>query len=182
MKKDIGAGKLALYPTPAVVVGAMVDGKPNWLLVAHVGIVTHSKLMLSMFGKHFTNAGVRETGVLSVNVVDEALLPKADFVGSVSGAKQDKSDAFEWHVGENGAPVIDEAPLYMECRVEQTVEVDGFDNFVCSIDATCVEEEYLDEKGKVDYGKLKPVLFEMPGYTYLRCGERIGRCLKLDGE
>lgn len=34
MKKNIGNG-LALYPTPLVVVGAMVDGKPNWLLVGH---------------------------------------------------------------------------------------------------------------------------------------------------
>lgn len=29
MKKDIG-NSLALYPTPLVVVGAVVEGKPNW--------------------------------------------------------------------------------------------------------------------------------------------------------
>ena len=43
MKKNIGA-TLALYPCPVVVVGAMVDGKPNWTLVAHAGIVAHSHL------------------------------------------------------------------------------------------------------------------------------------------
>ena len=34
-KKNLGA-VLALYPTPVTVVGAMVAGKPNWMLVAHV--------------------------------------------------------------------------------------------------------------------------------------------------
>ena len=38
MKKDIGA-VLGLYPTPLVVVGAMVEGRANWMLVGHVGII-----------------------------------------------------------------------------------------------------------------------------------------------
>lgn len=47
MKKNIGAS-LALYPCPAVVIGAMVDGKPSWTLVAHAGTVAHSHLMVSL--------------------------------------------------------------------------------------------------------------------------------------
>ncbi len=57
MKKNIG-NTLALYPTPAVVVGTEVRGKVNWLLVAHVGIIGHDRIMLSMFKKHYTNEGV----------------------------------------------------------------------------------------------------------------------------
>lgn len=38
MKKNIG-NALALYPTPLVVVGTMVNGKPNWVLVGHLGIM-----------------------------------------------------------------------------------------------------------------------------------------------
>ncbi len=43
MKKNIGA-TLALYPSPVIVVGAMVDGKPNWTLVAHAGTVDTATL------------------------------------------------------------------------------------------------------------------------------------------
>ena len=43
MKKNIGA-TLALYPAP-VVVGATVDGKPTWTLVAHAGTMAHSHLI-----------------------------------------------------------------------------------------------------------------------------------------
>lgn len=50
-------------------------------------------------------------------LIDEAMLPKADYVGSSSGAKTDKSEVFAWHEGENGTPIIDEAPLVLECSV-----------------------------------------------------------------
>lgn len=73
MKKNIG-NVLALYPTPAVVVGTEVNGKVNWLLVAHVGIIGHDRIMLSLFKKHYTNEGIRQTGKVSVNMVNEAML------------------------------------------------------------------------------------------------------------
>ncbi|MCB5724948.1 hypothetical protein [Mitsuokella jalaludinii] len=41
MKKNTGKA-LALYPVPLIVAGRMVDGKPDWTLVAHAGIMcTH---------------------------------------------------------------------------------------------------------------------------------------------
>ena len=46
-KKNIGA-TLALYPCPVIVVGAMVNDKPTWTLVAHAGTVAHSHLMVSL--------------------------------------------------------------------------------------------------------------------------------------
>lgn len=47
MKKNTGA-QLALHPSPVIVVGAMVDEKPNWTLAAHAGVMAHSHLMRSM--------------------------------------------------------------------------------------------------------------------------------------
>ena len=178
MKKNIGS-VLGLYPTPLVVVGAMVEGKANWTLVGHLGIIGHNRIMVSMAAAHHSNKGIKESKVLSVNIVDEAMLSKADYVGSVSGAKTDKSDVFAHHIGENGAPVIDESPLTMECSVEDIYETPNFESFILSITGTFVEERDLNEAGKIDYTKLKPVLFEMPGYTYLKTGETLGKCLKL---
>ena len=70
MKKDLGS-VLALYPTPLVVVGTMVNGKANWVLVGHVGIMGHDHIMVSLAKPHYTNQGIRETKALSVNIVDE---------------------------------------------------------------------------------------------------------------
>lgn len=178
MKKNIGS-VLALYPTPAVVVGSMNGEKPNWLMIGHLGIIGHDRILISMHKAHFSNKLIIAEKKLSVNVVDEAMLPRADYAGTVSGAAEDKSGLFTWSAGEGGAPVIDESPLAMECEVVDNYETGTFDNFICKVTATYADESALDDKGKIDYGKLKPVLFEMPTYSYLRTGNVVGKCRTL---
>ena len=171
-KKNLG-NLLALYPKPMTVVGAEVEGKVNWLVVGHTGVISMSK-------SHYTNQGIKDSKRLSVNLVSREILPKADYVGSVSGATVNKSEVFAYHIGENGTPVIDASPLTMECEVVDIYETEGFDNFICAIVNTYAAPEVLDNNGKLDYTKLKPVLFEFPTYSYLATGEIIGKCLNLD--
>ena len=178
MKKNIGS-KLALYPTPVTVVGTMMEDKPTWLLVAHIGIVSHDRILISCAKAHYTNKGICETGKVSVNLVDEALLSKADYVGTVSGSKIDKSQVFEYEMGEAGTPIITASPLVMECSVEETVEIGNFENFILKIDHNYAEENVIAENGKIDYEQLKPVLFEMPTYKYLATGKVLGDCMKM---
>lgn len=178
-KKNIG-NKLALYPMPVTVVGAEVNGKANWLIVAHVGIIGHDRILVSMSKSHYTNQGIRRSKKLSINLVSREMLPEADYAGSVSGAGVDKSEVFAYHIGENGTPVIDASPLTMECDVVDIYETDGFDNFICSLANTYAAPNMLDDKGKLDYTRLKPVLFEFPTYSYIATGEVIGKCLNLD--
>lgn len=177
MKKQIG-NTLALYPTPLVVVGTMLDAKPNWLLVGHLGIIGHDHVMVSLAAAHYTNAGIKASKSLSINIVDEALLKKADYVGCVSGSKTDKSEVFAYH----GAPVIDESPVSMACVVEDVYETAGFESFICTIAATYAEDSVLTSEGKLDYRALKPVLFQMPTYEYLKTGEIIGKCMTMGKE
>ena len=159
MKKQIG-NAMALYPTPLVVVGAMVNGKPNWVLVGHVGIIGHDRVLVSLAKPHYTNQGI-----------------KADRAGCVSGASTDKSGLFAYTVDDDGVPMIDQAPVVMSCTVEDIYETDGFESFICKIDRTFAEESVLNQDGKIDYYVLKPVLFEMPTYEYLAAGEVIGKCM-----
>lgn len=178
-KQNIG-NLLALYPKPMTVVGAEVEGKVNWLVVGHTGIIGHDRILLSMSKSHYTNQGIRKSKKLSVSLVSREMLPKADYVGSVSGASVDKSEVFEYHIGENGTPVIDISPLTMECNVVDIYETEGFDNFICSVVNTYVSPDVLGDNGKLDYTRMKPVLFDFPTYSYLATGEVIGKCLQLD--
>ena len=73
--------------------------------------------------------------------------------------------------------MIDAAPVSMSCTVEDIYETEGFESFICKIAATYAEESVLTPEGKIDYHTLKPVLFEMPAYEYLRTGEVIGKCM-----
>ena len=181
MKKNIG-NTLALYPTPLVVVGAMVNGKPNWLLVGPLGIMGHDHVLVSLAKAHYTNQGIKESKKLSINIVDEALLAKAARSGCVSGSKEDKSELFDFMLADGGVPMISQSPVVMECSVEDIYETKGFDNFICTIDNTYAEETVLTEDGKLDYRTLKPVLFEMLTYEYLRTGDVLGKCMSFGKE
>lgn len=176
MKKNIGS-QLALYPTPVTVIGAMNGVKPTWTLVAHVGIIGHDHVLVSLAAPHFINHCIKENQKLSINIVDEELLAQADYSGAVSGAKEDKGELFSYEMGVAGTPVIEKAPLAMECTVVDIYNTKGFESFICTIDNTFVEEEHLNEDGKINYQTLKPVLFEFPTYEYLKTGEVIGKCL-----
>ena len=178
-KKNMGS-LLALYLKPMTVVGAEVNGKVNWLVVGHTGIIGHDRVMVSLSKNHYTNQGIRKGKKLSINLVSQQMLDKADYVGSVSGAETDKSQVFAYHMGEYGTPVIDEAPITMECKVEDIYKTEGFESFICSIVNTYASDGVLDKEGKLDYTQLKPVLFEFPTYSYLATGEIIGKCLNLD--
>lgn len=178
-KKNIGA-TLALYPSPLIVVGAMVNGKPTWTLAAHAGTVAHSHLMISLVQAHYINQGIRDTKKVSVNVVDESWLAKADKMGTTSGNKVDKSEAFAWTMGENGAPLIDEAKVSVECEVDGNYELENFDNFICKILATYADETVLNDKDKINYHVFKPVLFEFPTYEYFVTGDKVGDCAKMN--
>ena len=141
MKKNIGA-QLALYPAPVIVVGAIVNDKPTWTLVAHAGTMAYSHLMVSLVHAHYINQEIIESKKLSVNIVDEAWLKEADRMGVISGNKEDKSESFVYTIGENGALLIDDAKVSIECEVDGNYELENFDNFVCKIVATYAKKVF----------------------------------------
>ena len=101
MKKTLG-GINVLYPTPTTIVGAIVDGKPNFITIAHIGIVNHAKpylISLSMAKPHSSNIGIKENKAFSVNIPSENLVVETDYVGLVSGKKTDKADALRRAAG-----------------------------------------------------------------------------------
>lgn len=176
MKKNIGS-QLALYPAPVTVIGAMNKNQPTWTLVAHTGTIGHDRVLVSLASSHFINEAIKKTKKLSINIVDETILPQADYAGSVSGAKEDKSELFAYEVSDSTVPMISTAPLTMECTVVDIYNSPGFESFICTIDATYVEEKHLNAAGKIEYRSLKPVLFEFPTYEYFKMGDVIGKCL-----
>ena len=92
-KKNLG-NPLALYPEPTTVARAEIERKANQLAVEHTGVIGHDRIPVSLSKSHYTNQGIKKAKRLFVNLVSRDMLPKADHVGSVSGATVDKSEAF----------------------------------------------------------------------------------------
>ncbi len=158
MKVDLGV-RDCLYPSPTTLVGALVDGKPNYATVAHVGIVAYVAVSLSMGKMHHTNIGIRANGTFSVNIPSTDMAAETDYCGLVSGRDVDKSSLFQNFCGKlDTAPMIGECPVSMECRLVETVDFRTHDVFIGEIVATYCEESCLSD-GMIDLTKVKPILF-----------------------
>ena len=168
-----------LYPTPTTIVGAIVDGKPNFITIAHIGIVNHAKpylISLSMAKPHYTNAGIKENKAFSVNIPSENLVVETDYVGLVSGKKTDKSEVFEIFYGNlKKAPMIKLCPINMECRLYDIYDTPTHDLFVGEIIETYADESVLKD-GKVDLAMAKPLLFDMSSIQYWSIGKALANC------
>ncbi len=169
----------ALYPMPATLVGAMVDGRPNFLAVAHVGILNNAPpqyLTASLKKFRHTSRGIRETGTFSICLPSKGMVVAADYCGIVSGAKVDKSRIFDVFFGETQtAPMIRECPVNMELRLHQVIDLPAHEVFVGELVATHADAAVLDG-GKIDLEKAKPFLFDYSSGWYFSLGEPLAPC------
>ena len=172
MKEKLGP-KLSMYPSLTTLVGAKVDGRPNFLPIAHVGIADMSTLTLGINRAHYTNKGIKENKTFSVNIPSESLVKKTDYCGLVSGKRVDKSGLFKVFYGELGnAPMIEECAVNMECKLIQTVDMPEHELFIGKVVQTYASKEYMTGKA-VDITKVKPLLFNMWDRGYYQLGPKL---------
>jgi flavin reductase (DIM6/NTAB) family NADH-FMN oxidoreductase RutF len=178
MKNKLGPLN-CMYPMPITVVGANVNGKPNYLAVAHVGIMnfgTPHYISIGSNKSHKTNEGIKENGTFSVNIPSEDQVVETDYIGIVSGNKVDKSAVFKSFYGElKNTPMASECQVNMECRLYQTLDFKTHDVFVGEIVASYCDGEVMSE-GKVDLEKVRPMLFDMFSKRYWKLGEPFADC------
>ena len=165
-----------VYPMPMTLVGAVVDGRPNFLAAAWVTRVNFKPPMIMVaLGDHYTNAGIDANGAFSVNVPDVALMEKTDYCGIVSGRKVDKSKLFDVFYGSlTSAPLIRECPVCMACRLNQAVKLPFDTLYIGDIVDVYTEERFLTG-GKPDIQKIDPFTLTMPDNRYWRVGAEAGR-------
>ncbi|MFX1252773.1 MAG: flavin reductase family protein [Promethearchaeota archaeon] len=181
MKKNLGQ-KNVLYPMPTTLIGALVNGKPNFITIAHVGIFTHTHISLGINKSHYTNQGIKESMSFSVNLPSENMVKITDYCGIVSGKKADKSGLFEIFYGElKNAPMIKECPVSMECKVTEILDYKTHDVFVGEIINTYCDEDIATERA-VDLTKIKPLLFDMSSRNYFKLGEPFAKCWNIGKE
>ncbi len=178
MKTKLGPAN-ALYPSLTTIVGAVVDGRPNFLTVAHVGIMNHGQpqyLSVGINKGHWSGRGIREHREFSINIPGQDLMAETDYVGLVSGRNTDKSGVFELFAGElEHAPLIAGCPVCMELRLDRVVDFPSHEVFVGEIVNTYAEEEVL-AGGKIDLARVRPLLFDFSSVQYWSLGEKLGPC------
>lgn len=166
----------ALYPMPTTLVGATVNQKPNFLAVAHVGILDHTHLSIGLAKVHYTNAGIHENRTFSICIPPETLMKETDYCGIMTGKKTDKAALFDLFYGElETAPMIRQCPVNMELRLHQVLDFPNHDIFIGELVQTHADESVLTD-GKIDMAGLKPLLFDMASKKYWALGPSVGNC------
>jgi flavin reductase (DIM6/NTAB) family NADH-FMN oxidoreductase RutF len=169
----------ALYPMPTTLVGATVNGKPNFLAVAHAGILNHGTpqyLSIGLAKFHYTNAGIHENRTFSICLPSSNLMVETDYCGIMTGKNTDKAALFDVFHGElKTAPMIRQCPVNMEMKLHRVLDFDTHDIFVGELTQTFADEAVLTE-GKIDITAVNPLLFDMASVKYWALGESLGNC------
>ena len=176
MKKNLGnAGEL--FPQSVFIVGSYDEnGVPNAMNVAWGGECTRHEIAINI-GDHKTTENILAKGAFTVAPADRAHVAEADYFGMATGRKVNKASASGLTFTRSqfvDAPVIEEFPLTMECRVVDVQDWGGEKRFIGEIVNTQVDEAILDESGRVDFGKFQPIVYDSTRRIYRVVGEEVG--------
>lgn len=170
-----------IVPMPTVLVGAYVDGKPNFLAAAFVGLANFKPPIIAcgLNPNHHTSKGIAETGVFSINLPHEGMVEATDWCGIFSGKNVDKSAVFETFRGDTlQTPMITACRLTAECKVIQTVPFAIDTVYFAEIVSVHVDEAAL-VNGNPDWETIAPLLFTFPDKGYWKLGDFVAEAWKV---
>ena len=176
MRKNFGA-KPILYPQPVFILAAYgSDGTPNCMNAAWGGISDDQEVSVCISAGHKTTANILHSKAFTISMATADQLVACDYVGITSGNRvPDKFARAGFHASASefvNAPLIDELPMAMEC------ELVSYDPDSCRLVGRIVnvsaDESVLNEQGKVDPAKLRPITFDPMNNAYLELGGKVG--------
>lgn len=176
MRKNFGT-KPAMYPMPVLMIATYnEDGTANVMNAAWGGISEENEISICVDNSHRTAKNVVAKGAFTVSMATADYVAACDYVGIVSGNKEpNKVEKAGFHTTKSAfvdAPLIDELPMALECKLisydEETCRLVG------EIVNVCAEECVLNEQGNVDPAKLRPITYDPMNKAYLVLGEKVG--------
>ncbi len=169
----------ALYPMPTTLVGTVVEEKPNFLAVAHVGILNHGTpqyLSIGLHKSHYSNAGIHANRTFSICLPSVELMVATDYCGIMTGKRTDKAALFDVFFGQlQTAPMIRECPVNMELKLHDVLDFNAHEIFIGELVQTYASDD-VHRSGVIDVAQLKPLLFDMASKQYWSLGRALGQC------
>jgi flavin reductase (DIM6/NTAB) family NADH-FMN oxidoreductase RutF len=172
----ITLGPMPYLPVlPTVLVGANVDGKPNYMTAAWatVACMVPPMVCVAVNKGRYTAKGIDENGTFSLNIPSVNQMIPADHCGLVSGEKEDKSGVFRSFYGTLAtAPMAEECPVTIECRLFSSVDCGSHMLRIGEVVEIHADKSCLTD-GKPDIVKIHPIIYSQ--YAYYDVGKQVGR-------
>ena len=150
------------------------NGVPNAMNAAWGAQSDFGEITLYL-GKHKTTENIEKTGAFTVAFGTADTVVISDYFGVETGSRVNKIERAGCHVRRServNAPIIEEFPLTLECRCRSWDPETGI--LVGEIVSQQADESILTD-GKVDQGKLRPIIFDPGISAYRVVGEVVGR-------
>ncbi|MBR6562830.1 MAG: flavin reductase family protein [Clostridia bacterium] len=177
MAKQHWKGGALLAPVPAVMVSCGNGDIDNIITIGWTGICsTHPpKLYISVRPERFSYSLIKESGEFCVNIPSSEMVRALDWCGVRSGKDCDKFKEMKLTKEDSFAvscKSIAECPMTLECRVDKIIPLGSHDMFIADIVAVAVDEEIIDDKGRLMLEKADMLAYLHGDYFTL--GKKIG--------
>lgn len=177
MAKIKWRGGALLAPAPPALVTCGDMEKSNALAVAWTGIINTvpPKTYISVRPGRYSYSMIKESGEFVINLTSADMIKALDGCGMLTGAKVDKFRKFgleKQEASEVKCPLVAQSPLSLECRVTDIIELGSHHMFLADVVAVDVEEDLIDQHGKLRLDKANLAAFAHGEYFAL--GKKIG--------
>lgn len=173
MNKIDFKGSVVLNPVPVVLITSRnKEGKENVFTVGWTGTVCTRPPMLSISirPERLSYEYITESMEFIVNLPSSQMTKALDYCGVKSGRKFDKIKDMNFSMKEGtmvNAPYIDDCPVTIECKVRQIVKLGSHDMFIADVLCSHINENLLDEKGKIHFEKANLISYSHGEYFKL---------------
>ena len=181
MKTQLPKPSTFMLPTPAVLVTCRDSkGKANVLTLAWTGIVCSDPPMLSISIRpsRLSHDIIKQSREFTVNMPTAELVKAVDLCGNVSGRDVDKFEAAHLNPVKGvivAAPLIEECPVTLECKVTDTMLLGAHELFLAEIAATHVRVDLIDNRGRPHTEAITPLAYCPTDHTYRAVANVVGR-------
>ena len=173
MTKRVFKPGTMLNPVPAVMVSCGNGSRHNIITIAWTGIINSDPPMtyISVKKERYSHDLIKKSGEFVINLTTEKLAFATDYCGVRSGRDVDKFTEQKLTPAESkvvGCPSIAESPVNLECRVTEIKELPSHDMFMAEIVSVSVDEELIDEKGRICMEQAGLIAYNHGHYYKLR--------------
>lgn len=165
-----------IAPVPPVLVGVGDENKKNVFTVAWTGIINSKppKTYISVRPERYSYEFIKKTGEFAINLASCDIVKAVDFCGVRSGKALDKFEKTGLTAikGEKiNAPIIEQCPINLECKVFDSMDLGSHTMFLADIVNVRVDEKLVDKNGRLMIEKAN--LLSYAHGTYFSLGKSL---------
>lgn len=160
MNKKEANMKSSLQPAPKVLVSCRgLNGENNVLAVAYCCNCSYDPpmVMVGIVPSRYSYKMIKESGCFVVNLVDKAYKETFDYLGSHSKRDEDKLTKMDVKLS-NGikvnAPILDDCPINIECKVVDSIVTGSHEMFVGKIEYVHADTKLINNEGNIDFSSI----------------------------